>query len=54
MTYLLEKIICFFKGHDSRFVGFCPFTKRSYKECLRCQRTFLAVDFSEEIDKEEF
>jgi len=52
MITLAEKIVCIFKGHDLRFVGTCPYTRKKYDACLRCNKTFLALDFAEEIDEE--
>ena len=53
MITLAEKLVCLFKGHDIKFAGSCPYTLRSYDACLRCNKTFLSINFAEDIDKED-
>jgi hypothetical protein len=53
MITLAEKLVCLFKGHDVRFAGSCPYTQKTYDVCLRCNKTFLAMNFAEDIDKED-
>jgi hypothetical protein len=56
MLNIIEKIVCLFKGHDIRFAGTCPYTRRSYNACLRCGKTSvqgIVFDLTEEVDKED-
>lgn len=56
MLTIIERITCWFKDHDIRFAGTCPYTQASYNVCLRCNKMFPKIkefDLTEDIDKED-
>ena len=48
---MLNRSICFFKGHKFVLAGTCPFTQRTYNVCTKCNKIDLIyLDLSEKID----